>query len=115
MDFTFPLEGMANAITSNTRIVYVNNPSNASGRPIRKEAIRTIARAAGQALVFVDEAYHDFLGENFLDEAEEYPHVLVVRTYCKAFGLPGMRFGLMTASPQIFASHRSCMRVFPRN
>ena len=62
-DFAFPLDGMLRAITPNTRIVYVNNPNNPSGQPIAKDAIRQIARAAAHALVFVDEAYQDFLGE----------------------------------------------------
>jgi len=114
-DFAFPLEGMLKAITSNTRIVYVNNPNNPSGQPIPKDAIRSIARAAGSALVFVDEAYHDFLGENFLDEAADYPNVLVGRTFSKAFGLAGMRVGVMIASPQILAPIRKCMPLFNLN
>ena len=60
-----------------------------------------MAREAGQALVFVDEAYHDFLGENFLAEAAAYPNVLVGRTFSKAYGLAGMRVGVLIASPQI--------------
>lgn len=114
-DFAFPLEGMLSAITPNTRIVYVNNPNNPSGQPIAKDAIRQIARAAGHALVFVDEAYHDFLGENFLDEAAEYPNVLIGRTFSKAFGLAGMRVGVMIASPEILAPIRKAMPLFNLN
>ena len=114
-DFAFPLDEMLRAITPNTRIIYVNNPNNPSGRPIPKDAIRTIAREAGHALVFVDEAYHDFLGENFLDEAAAYPNVLVGRTFSKAFGLAGMRVGVMIASPDILAPIRRCMPLFNLN
>jgi len=114
-DFAFPLEGMLQAITPNTRIVYVNNPNNPSGQPIAKDAIRTIAREAGHALVFVDEAYHDFLGENFLEEAASYPNVLVGRTFSKAFGLAGMRVGVMIASPELLAPIRRCMPLFNLN
>jgi histidinol-phosphate aminotransferase len=114
-DFAFPLEGMLKAITPNTRIVYVNNPNNPSGQPIAKDAIRTIAREAGHALVFVDEAYHDFLGENFLEEAADYSNVLVGRTFSKAFGLAGMRVGVMIASPDILAPIRRCMPLFNLN
>jgi histidinol-phosphate aminotransferase len=114
-DFSFPLDGMLRAISPNTRIVYVNNPNNPSGQPIAKDAIRQIAKAAVHALVFVDEAYHDFLGENFLDEAARYPNVLVGRTFSKAFGLAGMRVGVMIASPQILAPIRKCMPLFNLN
>jgi len=114
-DFAFPLEGMLRAITPNTRIVYVNNPNNPSGQAIPKDAIHRIAREAGHALVFVDEAYHDFLGENFLSEAADYPNVLVGRTFSKAFGLAGMRVGVMIASPAILDPIRRAMPLFNLN
>jgi len=114
-EFAFPLDGMLRAITPNTRIVYVNNPNNPSGQPIAKDAIRQIAKAAAHALVFVDEAYQDFLGENFLDEAAHYPNVLIGRTFSKAFGLAGMRVGVMVASPDVLAPIRKCMPLFNLN
>jgi histidinol-phosphate aminotransferase len=114
-DYAFPLEGVLRALTPNTRIVYVNNPNNPSGQPIGKDAIHRIARDAGHALVFVDEAYHDFLGENFLSEASDYPNVLVGRTFSKAFGLAGMRVGVMVASPSILEPIRKAMPLFNLN
>lgn len=114
-EFAFPLEGILRAITPNTRLVYVNNPNNPSGQPIAKDAIRQVARAAGHALVFVDEAYQDFLGENFLEEASQYPNVLIGRTFSKAFGLAGMRVGVMIASPAVLAPIRRVMPLFNLN
>jgi histidinol-phosphate aminotransferase len=114
-DFAFPLDGVLRAITPNTRIVYVNNPNNPSGQPIAKDVVHRVAREAGHALVFVDEAYHDFLGENFLEEAASYPNVLVGRTFSKAFGLAGMRVGVMIASPDILAPIRRAMPLFNLN
>lgn len=114
-DFSFPLDAMLHALTPNTRIVYVNNPNNPSGQPIPKDAIHRVAREAGHALVFVDEAYHDFLGDNFLAEAAAYPNVLVGRTFSKAFGLAGMRVGVMIASPSILAPIRRAMPLFNLN
>jgi histidinol-phosphate aminotransferase len=114
-DFTFPVDGVLRALTPNTRLVYVNNPNNPSGQPIPKDAIRRIAREAGHALVFVDEAYHDFLGENFLSEAPDYPNVLVGRTFSKAYGLAGMRVGVLIASPAILAPIRKAMPLFNLN
>jgi histidinol-phosphate aminotransferase len=114
-DFAFPLDGMLGAITPNTRIVYVNNPNNPSGQPIPKDAIHRVVKAAPHALVFVDEAYHDFLGENFLEEARQYPNVLIGRTFSKAFGLAGMRVGVMIATPEILSPIRRCMPLFNLN
>lgn len=114
-DYAFPLDGILKALTPKTRIVYVNNPNNPSGQPVPLDAIRTVAREAAQALVFVDEAYHDFLGETFLSEAGQYPNVLIGRTFSKAYGLAGMRVGVMIASPEILQPIRTVMPLFNLN
>jgi histidinol-phosphate aminotransferase len=114
-DYSYPLAAVLDAITPNTRIVYVNNPNNPTGQPVPLDAIRAVARTAGHALVFVDEAYHDFLGENFLGEAREYPNVLVGRTFSKAYGLAGMRVGALVAAPAVLAPIRRAMPLFNLN
>jgi histidinol-phosphate aminotransferase len=114
-DFPFPVDAVLRAVTPNTRLVYVNNPNNPTGQPVPQEAIRRIAREAGHAMVFVDEAYHDFMSENFLGEAAEYPNVIVGRTFSKAFGLAGMRVGVLIASPDVLEPIRRAMPLFNLN
>ncbi len=114
-DHGFPLDGMLRAITANTRLVYVNNPNNPTGQPVPQDAIRRIAREAGHAIVFVDEAYHDFMPENFLTVAADYPNVIVGRTFSKAFGLAGMRVGVLIASPEVLDPIRHVMPIFNVN
>ena len=114
-DLSFPLDGVLKAITPNTRIVYVNNPNNPSGQAVPLASIRRVARDAAHAAVFVDEAYHDFLGEPFLGEAHLYPNVIVGRTFSKAFGLAGMRVGVLVASPAMLAPIRKAMPLFNLN
>ena len=114
-DYAFPVEAMRAAITANTRLIYINNPNNPTGQPVAKDAIRRLAREAPHALIFVDEAYHDFMGENFLDEALSYPNVLVGRTFSKAHGLAGMRVGVMIAPPPVLEPIRLVMPLFNLN
>jgi histidinol-phosphate aminotransferase len=114
-DFAFPLDGMLRAITANTRLVYVNNPNNPTGQPIPLDAIRRIAREAGHAIVFVDEAYHDFMPENFLTDAADFPNVIVGRTFSKAFGLAGIRVGVLIASPDVLEPIRRVTPLFNVN
>ena len=114
-DFAFPADGVLSAVTPNTRLVYINNPNNPTGQPVSSEAIRRIARGAGHALVFLDEAYHDFMGENFLEEARSFPNVIVGRTFSKAHGLAGMRVGVMIAPPAILEPIRYVMPLFNLN
>jgi histidinol-phosphate aminotransferase len=114
-DYAFPAEAMLAAVTADTRLIFINNPNNPTGQAVTKDAIRRIAREASHALVFLDEAYHDFMGEHFLDEALAYPNVLVGRTFSKAHGLAGMRVGVMIASPQLLEPIRSVMPLFNLN
>ncbi|MGQ0737218.1 MAG: pyridoxal phosphate-dependent aminotransferase [Acidobacteriota bacterium] len=114
-DYAFPTDQVLRAITQKTRLVYVNNPNNPTGQPVPKDAIRRIARQAGHALVFVDEAYHEFLGESFLDEAAEYPNLLVGRTFSKAYGLAGIRIGVMIGLPAVLEPIRTVMPIFNLN
>ena len=114
-DFAYPLEGVLAAITPQTKLVYINNPNNPTGQPVSTDAIRRIASAAAHALVFVDEAYHDFMGENFLDDARSFPNVLIGRTFSKAHGLAGMRVGVMIARPEALEPIRAVMPLFNLN
>jgi histidinol-phosphate aminotransferase len=82
---------------------------------VSKDAIRRIVHKAGHTLVFLDEAYHDFMGENFLHEALTYSNVLVGRTFSKAHGLAGMRIGAMIAPPAILEPIRYVMPLFNLN
>jgi len=115
LDYAFPADAVLSAITPNTRLIYINNPNNPTGQPVAKDTIRRIAHEARNAVVFVDEAYHDFMGENFLDEAGSSPNVMVGRTFSKAHGLAGMRVGVMIASPALLEPIRFVMPLFNLN
>jgi histidinol-phosphate aminotransferase len=114
-DYSFPVDAVLRAVTPNTRIVYVNNPNNPTGQAIPQDAIRRVATEAGHAIVFVDEAYHDFMPENFLSAAQDYPNVIVGRTFSKAFGLAGIRVGVLIATPPVLEPIRRAMPLFNLN
>jgi histidinol-phosphate aminotransferase len=114
-DYAFPVDAVLAAVTANTRLIYINNPNNPTGQSVSKDAIRRVVREAGHALIFLDEAYHDFMGENFLDEASSYPNVLIGRTFSKAHGLAGMRVGVMIAPPDVLEPIRAVMPLFNLN
>ncbi|MGE3277998.1 MAG: histidinol-phosphate transaminase [Vicinamibacterales bacterium] len=114
-DYHYPIEGVLDAITESTRLVYINNPNNPTGAAVSKDDIRKVIAQAGHALVFLDEAYHDFMGWNFLEEALEHPNVIVGRTFSKAHGLAGMRIGVMIARPEILEPIRAVTPLFNLN
>ncbi len=99
MDLVFPTARVLAALTPRTRLVFLNTPNNPTGRLIAVDDIARIAAAAGEAVVFVDEAYIEFGGESFLPRLPDFDNVLVGRTFSKAYGLAGMRVGAVIGHP----------------
>lgn len=111
-DFTFPLDRVLAAIGGRTRLVFLTNPNNPTGRLLPSGAVRAIARAAPRATVLLDEAYGEFSGETFIAPGafDELPNVVVGRTFAKAYGLAGLRIGALVGSSATLAPAR---RVVP--
>lgn len=105
-DFAFPHDRLLAALTPRTRLVWLTNPNNPSGRIIPREAILAVADAAPQALVAVDEAYADFSGETLLgsDAFETRNNLVVGRTFSKAYGLAGLRVGALIGNAALLAA-----------
>ena len=94
-DFGFPLEAVLAAITPRTRLIAVANPNNPTGTMVSPEGLLTIARAAPEAAILVDEAYFEFCGKTLLSSACTCANVFVARTFSKAYGLAGLRVGVL--------------------
>jgi histidinol-phosphate aminotransferase len=93
----FPFERLIAAITAKTKIVAIANPNSPAGSVATREQIVTIAERAPQAIVLVDEAYFHFCGETVMDLVSVLPNLVVARTFSKAYGLAGLRLGLLAS------------------
>jgi histidinol-phosphate aminotransferase len=93
----FPFERLMAAITPSTKIVAIANPNSPAGSVATREQIVAIAERAPQAIVLVDEAYFHFYGETVMDLVGELPNLMVARTFSKAYGLAGLRVGLLAS------------------
>jgi histidinol-phosphate aminotransferase len=110
--FELDIEALRRAVGPATRIVFLTNPHNPSGRAYPLETFRTLARAIAPIPLFVDEAYADFCGTSLID-AETFasqPNLIVGRTFSKSYGLAGLRAGAVVASPSTLEPIR---RVVP--
>jgi histidinol-phosphate aminotransferase len=96
-DLRFPFERIVAAITPRTKIIAIANPNSPSGSVATHAQILEIAHRAPHALVLVDEAYFHFYGETVVDHIGEYPNLVVLRTFSKAYGLAGLRVGVIVA------------------
>ena len=98
-DFSFPVDAVLGAITTRTRLIFLNSPSNPTGQLIDLDAIARVAESAPHAVVLVDEAYIEFGGQSFLRRLGSHSNVLVGRTFSKAYGLAGLRIGCTIGHP----------------
>jgi histidinol-phosphate aminotransferase len=116
-DYSFPLDGMLRAITSDTRVIFLTNPNNPTGQVIPREQILSVVRAAPQATVFLDEAYADFADETLIGDAEAraLPNLVIGRTFAKAYGLAGLRIGAVVGNPKTLAPFRQIIPPFSLN
>ena len=94
-DFQFPLSGVRASITDRTRLIAIANPNNPTGTFTSTEQLLEIARSAPSAAILIDEAYFEFCGKTLLPSRREYPNVFITRTFSKAYGLAGLRIGVL--------------------
>lgn len=92
------LDGMLEQIDENTAIVWVCNPNNPSGNYIDKERfISFLKKVPKNVLVVSDEAYYEYVvAEDYPDTISllnEFPNLMVLRTFSKAYGLSALRIG----------------------
>lgn len=102
------LAAMADAVTGQTRMVYLANPNNPTGTWFSTAALSDfLARMRPDVLVVVDEAYLEFVTDPTLTSAisllADHPNLVVTRTFSKAYGLAGLRLGYACAHPQFLA------------
>lgn len=98
--FRFPMERMLRAITPRTRLIAIANPNNPTGAVATEEDLLQIASRAPQAAVMVDEAYFEFYGHTLMTRVGEVPNLFVARTFSKAYGMAGLRAGVLAGAAE---------------
>jgi len=99
-DFIFPANEVCRRITPRVRLIAVANPNNPTGTVAPQEELRRIAGSAPDAAVLVDEAYFEFYGQSMLAARKEFRNLFVARTFSKAYGLAGLRIGILAGDAE---------------
>jgi histidinol-phosphate aminotransferase len=99
-DFIFPGDDVCARITPRTRLIAIANPNNPTGTVVPQEELRRIIGSAPDAAVLVDEAYFEFYGQSMLAARREFRNLFVARTFSKAYGLAGLRIGLLAGDAE---------------
>jgi histidinol-phosphate aminotransferase len=106
-NFRFPLEAILRSLTQRVRLIAIANPNNPTGAVAPQTELLQLAETAPDAAILIDEAYFEFCQETVLPRFREIPNLFVARTFSKAYGLAGLRVGIL-------AGHAGQMRPVRR-
>ncbi|MFD2244998.1 histidinol-phosphate transaminase [Pontibacter ruber] len=102
-DFQVPVLELLRSIKETTKLIFICSPNNPTGNLIEPESIETILDNF-DGLVVVDEAYIDFAdAPSWTTRLDEFPNLVVLQTFSKAWGMAGLRLGLAFASEEIIS------------
>ncbi len=102
-NFDIDTEVILTTVTPYTKLIFLCSPNNPSGNLLSREKIETILNNFN-GLVIIDEAYIDFAkSKSFIGELKNYPNVVVLQTFSKAWGLAGLRLGICYASEGVIS------------
>ena len=102
-DFQLNLAHIETLIDENTKLIWLCSPNNPTGNSINRTDIETVLNNFN-GLVVIDEAYINFAKQKtFIQELAEYPNLVVLQTFSKAWGLAALRLGMAFASKEIIA------------
>ncbi len=114
-DLQFPFERMVSAINPKTKIIAIANPNSPSGSVVTRGQLLQLAQSAPHSVLLVDEAYFHFHGESVIDLVGVVPNLVVARTFSKAYGLAGLRLGLLAGSVEIMRWVRRVLSPYSVN
>lgn len=105
-EYAHDLDAMAEAITDDTRLVFIANPNNPTGTFLEAAEIEAfLQQVPARVVVVLDEAYNEYLPAALQYDSvawvRRYPNLLVSRTFSKAYGLAGLRIGFGIAQPAL--------------
>jgi len=105
-DYGHDLDAMARMISEHTGVIWIANPNNPTGNWLGSSELRSfIESLPAEIIVVVDEAYIEYVDEadypdssNWLDD---FPNLIVTRTFSKAYGLASLRVGYGLSHPDV--------------
>ena len=102
-NFQLDLIHLETLVNANTKIIWICSPNNPTGNSINRADIEWVLNNFN-GIVVIDEAYINFAKQKtFIQELAEYPNLVVMQTFSKAWGLAALRLGMAFSSSAIIA------------
>lgn len=107
-DYTASIDALLNAVTPQTRIVYLANPNNPTGTVLSSQEVRRLhAGLHPEILLVLDSAYAEYVTRSDYEDGarmvEQFSNVVMLRTFSKIHGLASVRVGWAYAPPSVTA------------
>lgn len=100
-DFQLDLVHLENLVDENTKLIWICSPNNPTGNSLNRADIEAVLNNFN-GIVVIDEAYINFAKQkSFIQELSDYPNLVVMQTFSKAWGLAALRLGMAYASVEI--------------
>jgi len=100
-NFQLNLEGLENSIDANTKMFFFCSPNNPTGNSMDREDIEMVLNNF-DGIVVIDEAYINYSRQrSFIADLKDYPSLVIMQTFSKAWGLAALRLGMNFASTEI--------------
>lgn len=92
-----------NRVNANTKILFLCSPNNPTGNTFSEQNVLFLLKNFN-GIVVIDEAYIDFsTKKSWLERIKEYPNLVITQTFSKAYGMAGIRLGVLYASVAIIS------------
>ena len=106
-NFSLPIEDLLAAADEHSKLLFLCSPNNPTANAFPSEELLEVVRRF-EGIVVVDEAYIDFSStQSLLPKLDDYPNLIILQTFSKAYGLAGLRIGMAFAAPQIIQLFRN--------
>ena len=102
-DWQLEPKALLDAADAHTKVIWICSPNNPTGNDFSREAIHEVLNGFG-GIVVIDEAYSDFsTNQPFRNVLDNYPNLIVLNTFSKAWASAAIRLGMAFASEEIIA------------
>ncbi len=99
-DMALPVADLLAHVSPRTRMIAIANPNNPTGLAASRADLLRIAESAPDAAVLIDEAYFEFCGETLIPDLARHSNLFIARTFSKAYGLAGLRLGVLIGAAE---------------
>lgn len=100
-NFQLDVDRIIASFNPQTKILFICSPNNPSGNLMHQGDLEKVIQNF-PGIVLLDEAYVDFApGFSMISALKEYPNLIIIKTFSKAWGLAGLRLGMAFAQPEI--------------